>query len=339
MKKFILRAIVLIILGGVAYNYLLKDDTVTYGITVDGVDIDIIDMHLHTGTWEALTEPYKERYSERVPKPFKFLMSGLLGSGLTSEGILKQMDNAGIRRGGVFAVYSPDTTGIASNDFLHEQIKDQPERMFGFYSIRTDHWNIDSEMQLEKLEADLINYNAHGIKLAHAHQQMRLDDKRFDGIYEIAGRLDKPLYIHTGTSPNPYTRKEPPYVDPLYLEESIIKYPDAKFILGHSGYDSAEVKLTYLNSCIELAKKYDNVFLEPGALGARKATEILPEYLRIIKEEELIGKVIYGSDGPQFPGYTASHLNNFLEAMEANEYSSMEMKSLLQTNFEDLFNL
>ena len=339
MKKFILRAIVLIILGGVAYNYLLKDDTVTYGITVDGVDIDIIDMHLHTGTWEALTEPYKERYSERVPKPFKFLMSGLLGSGLTSEGILKQMDNAGIRRGGIFAVYSPDTTGIASNDFLHEQIKDQPERMFGFYSIRTDHWNIDSEMQLEKLEADLIKYNAHGIKLAHAHQQMRLDDKRFDGIYEIAGRLDKPLYIHTGTSPNPYTRKEPPYVDPLYLEESIIKYPDAKFILGHSGYDSAEVKLTYLNSCIELAKKYDNVFLEPGALGARKATEILPEYLRIIKEEELIGKVIYGSDGPQFPGYTASHLNNFLEAMEANEYSSMEMKSLLQTNFEDLFNL
>ena len=249
------------------------------------------------------------------------------------------MDNAGIRRGGVFAVYSPDTTGIASNEFLYQQIKDQPERMFGFYSIRTDHWNIDSQMQLEKLEADLIKYNAHGIKIAHAHQQMRLDDKRFDGIYEIAGRLGKPLYIHTGTSPNPYTRKEPPYVDPLYLEESIAKYPDAMFILGHSGYDSAEVQLTYLNSCVELAKKYDNVFLEPGALGARKASEILPEYLRIIKEEELIGKVIYGSDGPQFPGYTSSHLNNFLEAMEINEYSSMEMKSLLQTNFEDLFNL
>ncbi len=318
MKKFLVRAIVLIILGGLAYSYLIKDDTVTYGITVDGIDIDIIDMHLHTGTWEALTEPYKERYSERVPKPFKFLMSGLLGRGLTSEGILGQMDNAGIRRGGVFAVY---------------------ERMFGFYSIRTDHWNIDSEMQLEKLEADLIKYNAHGIKLAHAHQQMRLDDKRFDGIYEIAGRLGKPLYIHTGTSPNPYTRKEPPYVDPLYLEESIAKYPDAMFILGHSGYDSAEVQLTYLNSCIELAKKYDNVFLEPGALGAGKASEILPEYLKIIKEEELIGKVIYGSDGPQYPGYTSRHLNSFLEAMEVNEYSSMEMKSLLQTNFENLFNL
>ena len=57
----------------------------------------------------------------------------------------------------------PDTTGIASNEFLYQQIKDQPERMFGFYSIRTDHWNINSQMQLEKLEADLIKYNAHGI--------------------------------------------------------------------------------------------------------------------------------------------------------------------------------
>ncbi|MDC0189095.1 amidohydrolase family protein [Gammaproteobacteria bacterium] len=340
MKKNLYRLILLIILFGVGYNFLIKDDAeTTYGFTIDGVDIDIIDMHLHTGTWEALTEPYKERYSERVPKPFKFLMENLLGNGLTSEGILKQMDNAGIRRGGVFAVYSPDTTGIANNEFLYQQIKDQPERMFGFYSIRTDHWNIDATKELKKLESDLIKYKATGIKLAHAHQQMRLDDKRFDGIYEIAGRLNKPIYIHTGTSPNPYTRREPPYVDPVYLEESIIKYPQTKFILGHSGYDSFLIQLTYLESCIQLAKKYGNVYFEPGALGARKASEVLPEYLKIIKKEGLIDRVIYGSDGPQFPGYTASHLENFVEAMKVNEYSAMEMKLILQSNFETLFNL
>jgi len=340
MKKNLYRLILLIILFGVGYNFLIKDDAeTTYGFTIDGVDIDIIDMHLHTGTWEALTEPYKERYSERVPKPFKFLMENLLGNGLTSEGILKQMDNAGIRRGGVFAVYSPDTTGIANNEFLYQQIKDQPERMYGFYSIRTDHWNIDATKELEKLESDLIKYKATGIKLAHAHQQMRLDDKRFDGIYEIAGRLNKPIYIHTGTSPNPYTRREPPYVDPVYLEESIIKYPQTKFILGHSGYDSFLIQLTYLESCIQLAKKYGNVYFEPGALGARKASEVLPEYLKIIKKEGLIDRVIYGSDGPQFPGYTASHLENFVEAMKVNEYSAMEMKLILQSNFETLFNL
>ncbi len=168
---------------------------------------------------------------------------------------------------------------------------------------------------------------------------MRLDDKRFDGIYDISERLGKPLYIHTGTSPNPYTRMEPPYVDPLYLEESIKKYPGAIFIMGHSGYDSFLVKLTYLDSCIELAKKYENVYIEPGALGSRKASEILPIYLKRMKEEGIIDRVIYGSDGPQFPGYTASHLNNMIGAMEEVGYTGLEMKAVLESNFERVFDL
>ncbi len=215
-----------------------------YGLTIQGEFIDVIDMHLHTGTWDALTEPYKERYSERVPKFLRFTMKYLLGSGLTSEGILKQMDKAKIRRAGVFAVYSPDTTGIASNEFLQQQINGHSDRLLGFASVRTDYWNIDSEEQLKKLETVLGNANMVGIKLAHAHQQMRFDDPRFDGVYEIAGRLGKPIYLHTGTSPNPYTRLEPPYVDPKYLEETIQRYPDTQFILGHSGYDSFKVALT-----------------------------------------------------------------------------------------------
>ena len=75
---------------------LLAEDQ-DYGLTIQGESIDVIDMHLHTGTWDALTEPYKERYSERVPKFLRFTMKYLLGSGLTSEGILKQMDKAKIR--------------------------------------------------------------------------------------------------------------------------------------------------------------------------------------------------------------------------------------------------
>ena len=41
---------------------LLAEDQ-DYGLTIQGESIDVIDMHLHTGTWDALTEPYKERYS------------------------------------------------------------------------------------------------------------------------------------------------------------------------------------------------------------------------------------------------------------------------------------
>ena len=107
MKK-ILKGILLLSVIALVYNYFIKADAeVVYGINVEGIQIDPIDMHLHTGTWEALTEPYKERYSERVPKAFRFLISSLLSSGLKTEGLLKQIDNAGILRAGIFAVYSP----------------------------------------------------------------------------------------------------------------------------------------------------------------------------------------------------------------------------------------
>ena len=52
-----------------------------------------------------------------------------------------------------------------------------------------------------------------------------------------------------------------------------------------------------------------------------------------------IGKVIYGSDGPQFPGYTKSHLDRFLTAMKDTGYTAEEIELLLQTNFEILFKL
>ena len=88
-----------------------------------------------------------------------------------------------------------------------------------------------------------------------------------------------------------------------------------------------------------MAQKYNNVYLEPGALGARKAEKVLTEYLRIIKANNLIDRVIYGSDGPQFPGYTNSHLERFIVAMQDSNYTTAEMRALLQTNFEQLFEL
>ena len=84
-----------------AWSEQILAEAQAYGLTIQGEFIDVIDMHLHTGTWDALTEPYKERYSERVPKFLRCTMKDLLGSGLTSEGILKQMDKAKIRRAGV----------------------------------------------------------------------------------------------------------------------------------------------------------------------------------------------------------------------------------------------
>jgi predicted TIM-barrel fold metal-dependent hydrolase len=310
------------------------------GVLVDGERLAVVDVHLHTGDWEHTPPGFRDRLSERVPRGFKWTLAILTDKWLSGEHLLDQLDNAGVRAAGVFAVYSPHTTGIATNEFMSEVVATDPSRLFGFASIRVDQWNLDGPEQLAKFESDLVSLeHVIGVKLAHAHQQFRFDDERYWGIYEIAGRLDKPIYLHTATSPNPGTRIEPPYTDPHYLEKAIKEFPDTIFILGHTGWDSYRKKLTYVDACIDLAQRYDNVYMEPGALGAERAAEVLPDFLQRIKNGDVTHKLIYGSDGPQYPGYIASHLQAFVAGMNEAGYTADEMRLILADNFSHVFKL
>ncbi|MEZ5562348.1 MAG: amidohydrolase family protein [Gammaproteobacteria bacterium] len=309
------------------------------GVLVDGKRIPVIDMHLHTGTWAGTPPGFRKRLSDRVPTGFKWTMGLFVDYNLRGETIAGQLDKAGISAGGLFAVYSPPTTGIAGNEFVAGEIASAPGRFYGFASLRIDDWNNNSAAELARLEAGVNMPGMYGIKVAHGHQQFRFDDRRFDGIYEICGRLGKPAYLHTGTSPNPGTRTEPPYADPAYLEGSIQAFPECIFILGHSGYDSHNKALNFTDSSILLAQKYDNVYLEPGALGAERAEALLPDYLRRIKDGKVVDKLIYGSDGPQFPGYVKSHLEAFVAGMKDAGYTAEEMEQILSGNFLRVFRL
>ncbi len=310
------------------------------GVEVDGQRLAVVDVHLHTGRWEWMPPVFQDRLSSRVPRGFKWVTGILSDRWLRGEGLLSQLDDAGIRAAGVFAIYSPHTTGIATNEYVAEQVALNPDRLYGFASLRVDQWNTNGAEQLATLEAALTGLdNMIGVKLAHAHQQFRFDDPRFYGIYEIAGRLGKPIYLHTATSPNPGVRLEPPYTDPYYLEDAIRRYPDTIFILGHAGWDTYHRKLTYVDACIDLAQRYDNVYLEPGALGAERAAEVLPDFVRRIKAGGVTRKLIYGSDGPQMPGYTGKHLKAFVIAMKDADYTVDEMRDILANNFSRVFGL
>jgi len=266
-------------------------------------------------------------------------MDPMMDAMLSAKSILGQLDDAGISGGGVFALYSPHTTGIATNEFVAAEIAPFQNRLYGFASLRVDDWNNQRDAELARLEAAVKLPGMRGIKVAHGHQQFRFDDRRFDGIYEICGRLKKPIYLHTGTSPNPGTRTEPPYADPAYLEPAIQAFPECTFILGHTGYDSFAKALTYTDSALALAQRYPNVYFEPGAVGADRADEVRGDFVRRVKAAGVIGKMIYGSDGPQFPGYVASHLEVFVGAMREAGYSAGEMEQALSGNFLRVFGL
>lgn len=310
------------------------------GVLIEGQRLAVVDMHLHTGTWEAMTPQFQERVAERVPRAFRWVMPYLMPYMLSGKAILREIDNAGISAGSVFALYSPHTTGTATNEFVANEIALNPRRLFGFASLKVDQWNTNGPEQLAKLEAALKDPGKFvGVKLAHGHQQFRFDDERYYPIYEIAGRLHKPIYLHTGTSPNPGTRTEPPYADPVYLEEAIRRYPDTIFILGHTGYDSDRKALTFTDSALRLAAAYPNVYLEPGALGAERASNVLDDFLARLKAANVISKMIYGSDGPQQPGYIKGHLERFVAGMQKAGYSVEEMRAILSGNFSRVFGL
>ncbi len=309
------------------------------GVLVNGQRIPVIDMHMHTGTWENTPPGFRHRLTGRVPTGFKWTMGLFMDYNLSGKTILAQLDGAGVSAGGVFALYSPATTGIATNEFVAEQIRINADRLHGFASLRVDDWNNDSAAELARLEAAVQLPGMRGIKIAHGHQQFRFDDRRFDGIYDICGRRGKPAYLHTGTSPNPGTRYEPPYSDPAYLEGSIQAFPQCVFILGHSGYDSYNEALTFTDSAIALARKYVNVYMEPGAIGAERADAVRLDFMKRVKAGGVIDKMIYGSDGPQFPGYVGSHLAAFVAGMEEAGYTPAEMEQVLSGNFLRVFNL
>ena len=86
----------------------------------------------------------------------------------------------------------------------------------------------------------------------------------------------------------------------------------------------------------ELAKKYPNVFLEPSALGS-KGSDPNGENLRIamqrMREAGVVDRIIYGSDGPQSPGFVKDYLARTVEAMRAAGYTAAEAEAVLSGNF------
>ena len=160
------------------------------------------------------------------------------------------------------------------------------------------------------------------------------------GIYAVAAAHDAPVYLHTGPTPFPGAAYGPEYTDPAYLEPAITAHPDTQFILGHLGFDFLNDAPGQLEECLRLAGTYPNVWLEASALGSKSADPdgiYLGLAMTRIREEGLTDRLIYGSDGPQSPGFVADYLERTLTAMETGGWTAEEVAAALAGNFERAF--
>jgi len=322
------------------FALLLVACTPGLGVDYDGASIPVVDMHLHTGEWEDIPPATQRFLAERFPFPLGLDAEGTASGVLDPDGVVKELDKAGASQGVLLSVYAPRTVGITTNELVIEHVATRPERLFGLASLRVDRWSEERDAQLAALEDALEAPGMIGVKLAHAHMHFRMDDADYWGIYEVAAAAGAPVYIHTGPSPFPGTAQGAPYTDPTFLEAAIVAHPDTDFILGHLCFDFLEDDTDDLDHCLSLAGAYDNVFLEPSAMGSKGGDPDqvhLPHAMTRIREEGLVDKTIFGTDGPQSPGFVADYTERTLYAMEQAGYTTEEASAVMSGNFARVF--
>lgn len=307
------------------------------GALYQGSRLPVVDMHLHSGEWADIPPETQGTIAGNFPFPFGLDAAGTAEGTLSTAGIVEQLDKGGISRGVLFAVYAPRTVGISENSLIAAQVSEAPDRLWGLASLPIEAWDETEAASLAILEEGLQSDGMIGVKMAHTHTHQRMDDPRYYSIYALAAAYDAPLYLHTGPTPFPGGQPDPAYTSPRYLEEAIQLHPDADFILGHACYDFLEEDTDDLGECIDLAQRYPNVYIEISALGSR--AEGYDVVLSALREAGLVDRILYGSDGPQGPGFVAGYLEATLTVMDAEGYTPEEAAAVLSGNFTRLFDL
>lgn len=184
--------------------------------------------------------------------------------GITAEELLAQMDE-----------YNVEKTVICTYP-IRESLKaadKYPDRFIGAAWINP----------AEACAADQVRdaVKNHGFKAVKLHPLMHSylpNDECVFPIAELAGELDIPLMIHTG---------HPPYSLPWSVAQLAELYPDITMVMIHMGHGNG----MYVQSAIDMAKKYPNLYLE---------TSGMPMHTKIREAYEKVGshRIMWGLDAP-----------------------------------------
>ncbi|MEM7155480.1 MAG: amidohydrolase family protein [Myxococcota bacterium] len=329
-------------------------------IEVNGQPLQVVDMHLHSGQFGTMNPEGKAFILGAVPPFLLGHAPALLSAGLDPyeehAGIQAETRFAGADHAVVLAVYTARTTGYYTNHELLEVLEDPRNDgwAWGLASINLTDVEDDPELLDSRLDAmrsflterpDLFI----GIKLAHTHQAVTLDDEASFRIYELAGEVGVPVLLHTGFSPFPNTIGEPEYYDPGYLTDIVTLFdgnngPRVDFVFSHVGQGDARA----VEAAMTLAESSDNVWLEISALrgplrideNGEETDSKEPQYPYVLEQilaRDLVDRTIFASDGAQLSGFVKSYLGDIVDGMIDAGYSTEDMARVLAGSFFEAY--
>lgn len=184
--------------------------------------------------------------------------------GITPEELIAQMDE-----------YNVEKTVICTYP-MEESIKavdKYPDRFVGAAWV-----NPSDKDPLGQIQDAVGNHGFKAIKLHPLMHGYLPNDECVFPIAELAIKLDIPLMIHTG---------HPPYSLPWSVAQLADVYPELPMVMIHMGHGNG----MYVQSAIDMAKKYPNLYLE---------TSGMPMHTKIKEGYEKVGsdRIMWGLDAP-----------------------------------------
>jgi uncharacterized protein len=169
---------------------------------------------------------------------------------LSEDELLRQMDEAGIERSVLFALYGPILT--ASNEFVRDACLRHPDRFWGYASV-----DPHDERAPEILENAIVNYGLKGLKLHPPLQGVYPNDPKLWPLYEKAQALRIPVVFHVGGTPfGALVRLD--QAQPILLDEVAIAFPELRIVLTHLG-------TLWHNESFMLVEKHPHVYIDMAA--------------------------------------------------------------------------
>lgn len=190
----------------------------------------------------------------------------------TPENLLRLMDTTRISR----AVLLPVEPMTASDEAL--RLASESNAFVAFASANFSRPDF-IQCLVRHLDAGMV-----GLKIHPVFQEIRPDDARVFSALETMAPRGLPVCFHTGPArkgfiPSPVEG----YAHPLLLEKTVAAFPRIPFIFAH-------MALQYAPLAIELAQKYQNIFLDTSLQPAKSISQAL----KALGPERLV----FGSDWP-----------------------------------------
>lgn len=193
-------------------------------------------------------------------------------------------------------IYMEDHVEIHNR--IYELCKSERKRFWGMASINPHFREEDYDKEARRCINDLKFV---GLKITPIGHACHPSSKDAMHVWEICRELQVPLMIHTGAGI--------PFSDPMSIDKALEAFPDVPCILAHAGSEMHNQQAIYL------ARKYENVYLEPswvGVIGVMNMVQgvgcdkimfssdniyqipvELAKYRSVIRNQEDLEKVLY----------------------------------------------